>query len=126
MVSFKGVFLEGVEIVFIVITFGLSADNMPVAVDGAAVGGRAGRALAAGAAIHKPLTRVPENTLEYVVGLLLATFGTFWSLKGLGIASASGEPLGWPGGDLALPALLVAGLVYPGAGSGGSAAWPRN
>ena len=106
VISFKGVFLEGVEIVFIVITFGLSADRMPVAVGAALVAALA--VLLAGAAIHKPLTRVPENTLKYVVGLLLATFGTFWALEGLGIFSASNEPLEWPGEDLALLALLPA------------------
>jgi uncharacterized membrane protein len=109
VVSFKGVFLEGVEIVFIVITFGLSAGNMPVAVGSALVAVVV--VLAAGAAIHKPLTRVPENTLKYVVGLLLATFGTFWSLEGLGIFSPSTEPLEWPGGDLALVAVLAAWWV---------------
>ena len=73
VVSFKGVFLEGVEIVFIVITFGLSAGNVPVAVGAALVA--AVIVLAAGAALHRPLTKVPENTLKYVVGLLLTTFG---------------------------------------------------
>jgi uncharacterized membrane protein YfcA len=72
VVSFKGVFLEGVEVVFIVLTFGLNADNMPVAVTGAAIG--ALLVLALGAAIRTPLSRVPENTLTYGVGLLLATF----------------------------------------------------
>ena len=109
VVSFKGVFLEGVEIVFIVITFGLSAGNMPVAVTSALVA--AAVVLAAGAAIHRPLTKVPENTLKYVVGLLLATFGTYWALEGLGIFSTAGEPLAWPGSDLALPALLLFWLV---------------
>jgi uncharacterized membrane protein len=109
VVSFKGVFLEGVEIVFIVITFGLSAGNMRVAVVSALVA--AVVVLVAGAAIHKPLTAVPENTLKYVVGLLLTTFGTYWSLEGLGIFSASNEPMEWPGGDLALPLILAAWLV---------------
>lgn len=106
VVSFKGVFLEGVEIVFIVITFGLSAGNVPVAVGAAVVAAIA--VLVAGAAIHKPLSNVPENLLKYVVGLLLATFGTFWCMEGLGIFSVSAEPLGWPGEDLALAGLLVA------------------
>ncbi|HEX6148165.1 COG4280 domain-containing protein [Nocardioides sp.] len=109
VVSFKGVFLEGVEIVFIVITFGLSANSMGVAVTSALVA--AVVVLALGAAVHKPLTKVPENTLKYVVGLLLATFGTYWSLEGLGIFSASTEPLEWPGEDLALPLLLLAWLA---------------
>jgi uncharacterized membrane protein len=109
VVSFKGVFLEGVEIVFIVITFGLSAGNVPVAVGAALVA--AVIVLAAGTALHRPLTKVPENTLKYVVGLLLTTFGTFWSLEGLGIFSADNEPLEWPGDDLALAGLLLAWLV---------------
>ena len=109
VVSFKGVFLEGVEIVFIVITFGLSAGNMRVAVVSSAVA--AVVVLAAGVAIHKPLTMVPENTLKYVVGLLLATFGTYWSVEGLGIFSPSAEPQEWPGGDLALPVLLMGWLL---------------
>lgn len=106
VVSFKGVFLEGVEIVFIVITFGLSASNMPVAVYAALVG--AATVLVAGAAVHKPLSKIPENTLKYVVGLLLATFGSYWSLEGIGIFSPSNESLKWPGGDLALVAILLA------------------
>src|SRR6266545_3615506 len=83
VVSFKGVFLEGVEVVFIVITFGLNAGNVPVAAVGAAVAGVA--VIALGAAAHRPLARVPENTLKYGVGLMLASFGTFWSVEGLGI-----------------------------------------
>jgi len=105
VVSFKGVFLEGVEIVFIVITFGLSADNVPVAVASAVVATLV--VLAAGAAIHRPLTKVPENTLKYVVGLLLATFGTYWSVEGLGIVRDGQEPLEWPGEDLAILVLLA-------------------
>jgi uncharacterized membrane protein len=105
VVSFKGVFLEGVEVVFIVITFGLNANNMSVAIGGAA----AAVVLVAifGALAHGPLTQVPENTLKYGVGLLLATFGTFWAIGGLGILSTGGESLEWPGGDLALLALLA-------------------
>jgi Ca2+/H+ antiporter, TMEM165/GDT1 family len=109
VVAFKGVFLEGVEVVFIVITFGLSAGNMPVAVTAASAAALV--VLITGAAIHKPLTTVPENTLKYVVGLLLATFGTYWSMEGLGIFSASNEPLEWYGDDVALVGLLVAWWV---------------
>ncbi len=105
VVSFKGVFLEGVEVVFIVLTFGLNADNMPVAVTGAAIG--ALLVLALGAAIRTPLSRVPENTLKYGVGLLLATFGTFWAVEGLGILAPDGESLSWPGSDVFLIVLLV-------------------
>lgn len=109
VVSFKGVFLEGVEVVFIVITFGLNADNVPVAVAGAVAAVIVVLALAL--VVRTPLTKVPENTLKYGVGLLLATFGTFWSIEGLGIFSASGESLAWAGDDLVLVALLVGWLA---------------
>ena len=104
VVTFKGVFLEGVEVVFIVLTFGLNADNLPVAVIAAAMG--AFLVLALGATLRAPLSRVPENTLKYGVGLLLATFGTFWAIEGLGILAADGESLSWPGSDLFLIVLL--------------------
>jgi uncharacterized membrane protein len=106
VVSFKGVFLEGLEIVFIVITFGLNAGSIPLAVVGAALGGAI--VLGAGFALHRPLARVPENTIKFVVGLLLTTFGTFWAVEGLGWFSSSQHRLEWPGGDLALPVLLIA------------------
>ena len=109
VVSLKGVFLEGVEVVFIVITFGLSADNMPVAVIGAICG--AVLVLALGAVIRAPLSRVPENTLKYGVGLLLATFGTFWAIEGLGVLADDGQSLTWPGSDLFLFALLAGWLA---------------
>ena len=99
MVSFKGVFLEGLEIVFIVITFGLNADSIGLAVLGAAIGGVI--VLAAGFALHKPLARVPENTIKFVVGLLLSTFGTFWAVEGLGgspptMRACTGRAAIWP------------------------------
>jgi uncharacterized membrane protein len=104
VVSFKGVFLEGLEIVFIVITFGLNADSIALATLGAAIGGVI--VLAAGFALHKPLTRVPENTIKFAVGLLLSTFGTFWAVEGLGWFAPGESSLSWPGGDLALLVLL--------------------
>lgn len=109
VVTFKGVFLEGVEVVFIVITFGLTAGNMRVAVYAAV----AGVALVAilGAVVHQPLARVPENTLKYVVGLLLASFGTYWVVEGLGIFREGRHSLAWPGHDLAIVALLMAWFV---------------
>ncbi|HET8811084.1 MAG TPA: hypothetical protein VFM67_00665, partial [Gaiella sp.] len=67
--------------------------------------------LAIGLVAHKPLAAVPENTLKYVVGLLLATFGTFWAVQGLGIFTESRESLSWPGDDWALLALLASWLV---------------
>lgn len=106
VVSFKGVFLEGVEVVFIVITFGLNADDVPVAVVGAAVAFVVVLALAL--VVRTPLTKVPENSLKYAVGLLLATYGTFWAIAGLGIFSSSGGSLHWAGNDLALLVILAA------------------
>jgi Ca2+/H+ antiporter, TMEM165/GDT1 family len=105
VVSFKGVFLEGLEIVFIVITFGLNADSIALASVGAAIGGAI--VIAAGFALHRPLARVPENTIKFAVGLLLSTFGTFWAVEGLGWFAPDDASLSWPGGDLALPVLLA-------------------
>jgi Ca2+/H+ antiporter, TMEM165/GDT1 family len=111
VVSFKGVLLEGLEIVFIVITFGTAADSIPLAVAGAALGGLV--VLGAGVALHRPLARVPENTIKFAVGLMLTTFGTFWSVEGLGWFGPDDASLNWPGGDAALPVLLLlwAGLA---------------
>lgn len=109
MVSFKGVFLEGMEVVFIVITFGLSADNVPVAAAGAAMAVAVVLSLAV--ALRRPLSMVNENMLKYGVGLLLATFGTYWAVEGLGIFRDDRESLGWPGHDLALIGLLAAWVL---------------
>ena len=110
VVSFKGVFLEGLEIVFIVITFGLNADNVPLAAAGAAVAGAI--VLAIGAAAHRPLAKVPQNRIKFAVGLLLSTFGTFWAVEGLGWFSEGGESLAWPSGDVAVVVLLAAWSVF--------------
>jgi Ca2+/H+ antiporter, TMEM165/GDT1 family len=59
------------------------------------------------AVVRGPLTRVPENTLKHAVGLLLATFGTFWSIEGLGVLRDGRESLSWPGADLFLLVLLA-------------------
>ena len=95
--AFKGVFLEGLEVAFIVLTFGASQKSIPLAALGA------GLALAlvaiVGALVHRPLSRVPENTMKFSVGLMLTTFGIFWSIEGTGIA--------WPGGDVAILGILV-------------------
>ena len=110
IVSAKGVFLEGVEVVFIVITFGLNADNVPLA----SVGGGAAAlvVLGLGLVLHRPLAAVPENTLKYGVGLMLATFGTFWSLEGLGVFTDAGDSLEWPASDWALLVLLALWFVW--------------
>jgi uncharacterized membrane protein len=104
-VSFKGVFLEGLEVVFIVITFGLNANSIPLASIGAVAAGVL--VLAVGVVAHRPLARVPENTIKMVVGLLLSTFGTFWATEGLGVFRPGRASLEWPGGDLALLVVLA-------------------
>jgi uncharacterized membrane protein len=109
--AFKGVLLEGLEVAFIVLTFGANEHNIPLA----AVGAAAAVVLVAvvGVAIRAPLARVPENTLKFAVGVLLSSFGTFWAVEGAGGS--------WPGADLAL--LAVIGFVLVIAVS--SVAWLR-
>jgi uncharacterized membrane protein len=109
MVSFKGVFLEGMEVVFIVITFGLNAHNVPAASLGAAAAVIV--VLAIAFALKRPLSMINENLLKYVVGLLLASFGTFWVVEGTGIFRAGGQPLQWPGSDVAIIALIVVWFI---------------
>jgi uncharacterized membrane protein len=99
MAAYKAVLLEGLEVVFIVIAVGAGRGLMVPAGIGAL--GACVVVLAIGAIVHKPLSRVPENTLKFVVGVMLSTFGVFWTGEGLGIA--------WPGGDLAL---LAIGLLF--------------
>jgi uncharacterized membrane protein len=105
MVSLKGTFLEGMEVVFIVITFGLNAHNVPVAVLGAVAAVVTVTILAV--SLRKPLAMIPENTMKYGVGLLLASFGTFWAIEGLGVARSGQESIAWPGSDAAILVLLV-------------------
>jgi Ca2+/H+ antiporter, TMEM165/GDT1 family len=114
VVSFKGVFLEGLEVVFIVITFGIAAskDNpngMAVATAGALAAGVL--VLIAGVIAHRPLSAVPENTMKFCVGLLLSTFGLFWSVEGLGFFTSTQESLEWPGEDWAILGILVAWIA---------------
>jgi uncharacterized membrane protein len=110
IVSAKGVFLEGVEVVFIVLTFGLNAGNVPLA----AAGGLSAAVVVTllGILVHRPLASIPENTLKYTVGLMLVSFGTFWSMEGLGVLTSSGHSLGWPGSDWAIVGLLVFWTVW--------------
>ncbi|MFQ5757938.1 MAG: COG4280 domain-containing protein [Acidiferrobacterales bacterium] len=115
VVSFKGVFLEGLEVVFIVITFGIGATNrgVPDAMAIAAGGAVAAAllVLAAGAVIRRPLTMVPENTMKYAVALLLSSFGVFWAIEGIGFFGPTGESLRWSGGTWALVSIFLAWLV---------------
>ena len=111
---FKGVFLEGMEVAFIVITFGSTAAAAahPVTngIQVAAVGAVVAVLLVGlvGVAVHQPLSMVPENWLKFAVGLLLTTFGTFWSTQGaIGVATkTNGGGVEWPGSDVGLLYLL--------------------
>jgi uncharacterized membrane protein len=107
VVSFKGVFLEGAEVVFIVVTFGANAGRIAAAAAIAA----ALVVAAIGLLAHRPLAAVPENTLKYAVGLLLATYGTFWAGSGLGMLTPAREAVAWPGEDLALLAIFAGWLA---------------
>jgi uncharacterized membrane protein len=95
--AFKGVLLEGLEVVFIVLTFGANQSNIPLA----AVGAVAAVLLVTGVgiAIRAPLARVPENSLKFVVGVLLTSFGIFWGVEGAGGS--------WPGSDAALLGIIA-------------------
>jgi len=103
--AFKAVLLEGLEVAFIVITFGSSATatsglgGIPSAALGATAAGLL--VILAGALVRAPLTRVPENTLKFVVGIMLTTFGTFWTVEGFGVS--------WPFSDVFL---LILAAVY--------------
>ena len=105
VISFKAVFLEGIEVVFIVLTFGLNAHNLPVAVIAALAATVVVAAI--GLVARAPLANVPENAVKYGVGVMLASFGTFWAVQGLGVLRPGGESLVWPGGDSAILALLA-------------------
>src|SRR6266568_8835165 len=98
-VAFKGVLLEGLEVAFIVVGFGSTQGKLGLAVGAAAAA--AVLVVAVGVAVRGPLARVPENTLKFVVGVLLTSFGIFWGGEGAGIE--------WPGSDLAI--LATAGVV---------------
>ena len=106
--AFQGVLLEGLEVVFIVIAVGAGRGLLLPAGIGAAAA--CALVLAVGAAVHHPLSRVPENSLKFAVGVMLSAFGVYWTGEGLGIP--------WPGQDLAL---LVFVLLFLGAGMLGAA-----
>ena len=103
--SFKGVLLEGLEVVFIVITFGANQKNIGAAVIGAAAAIVV--VTITGIAVRAPLTKVPENWMKFAVGVMLTSFGTFWGAEGAGVD--------WPGNDAALLVLVpVVALVSAG------------
>jgi len=96
-ISFKGVLLEGLEVAFIVLTFGSTQGSIPLAAVGA--GAAVLLVVLAGILVREPLGRVPENTLAFAVGVMLTTFGIFWGTEGAGVH--------WPGGDAALLGVLA-------------------
>ena len=100
--SFKGVLLEGLEVVFIVLTFGANAKDVPLAALAAVIA--VVLVVAAGIAIKAPLARVPENTMKFVVGIMLTSFGVFWG--------GEGADAHWPGGDAALLVIAPAVALY--------------
>jgi uncharacterized membrane protein len=96
-VAFKGVFLEGLEVAFIVVTFGAAQGHLGLAALGAAAALVV--VLAVGFAVHRPLSRVPENTLKFGVGVMLTSFGMFWTAEGAGVT--------WPGSDAFIVVLIA-------------------
>jgi uncharacterized membrane protein len=100
-IAFKGVLLEGLEVVFIALTFGANQHNVGLAA--AAAGVAVLVVVAAGVAVHAPLARVPENTMKFAVGVMLTSFGIFWGAEGAGAS--------WPGTDAALLGIIPATLA---------------
>jgi uncharacterized membrane protein len=99
--AFKIVMLEGIEVVFIVIAIGAGGGLLAPAAVGA--GAALLVVIALGVALHRPVATIPENTLKFVVGVLLSAFGTFWLGEGVGAA--------WPGADWSLPTLAAGYLL---------------
>jgi uncharacterized membrane protein len=100
--SFKGVVLEGLEVAFIALTFGANQRNIPLA--SVAALAAVVVVVVAGVAVRAPLARVPENTMKFVVGVMLTSFGIFWGAEGAGAV--------WPGSDAALLAVVPAVAVF--------------
>jgi uncharacterized membrane protein len=96
VLAFKGVLLEGLEVAFIVVSFGLTAQALP----SAALGAAAAFVVIAGAGLlaRGVVQRIPRSALQLLVGTLLSSFGTFWAVQGLGVH--------WPGGDAAIVGLV--------------------
>ncbi len=100
--SFKGVVLEGLEVAFIVLTFGSNQHNIPLAA--IAAGAAVLLVTALGLALKAPLAGVPENSMKLVVGIMLTSFGIFWGAEGAGAR--------WPGSDAALLVLIPVIALY--------------
>ena len=97
MTAFKIVLMEGIEVVFIVIAVGAGRGLLGLASAGALAACVV--VAAVGAAVHRPLARVPENALKFAVGVMLSAFGLFWTGESLGVD--------WPGGDAAILAFVA-------------------
>jgi uncharacterized membrane protein len=102
VIAFKGVFLEGIEVVFIVVAVGGTSRYFPEAVAGGLIAMLV--VAVAGVVVRKPLARVPENTLKYAVGIILTSLGTFWAAEGMGAS--------WP---LDFVSILFLAAAYLGA-----------
>jgi uncharacterized membrane protein len=100
--AFKAVLLEGLEVVFIVIAVGATGDLLLPATLGAVAAFLV--VLALGLVLHRPLARVPENTLKFVVGAMILSFGLFWTGEGLGLV--------WPGEDWSVPIMILVWLGF--------------
>ena len=100
--SFKGVVLEGLEVVFIAVSFGSNQHDLPLAALAAVAAVLA--VAAAGVAVRAPLARVPENIMKFIVGVMLTSFGAYWGAQGAGAR--------WPGGDAALLGLVPAVTLF--------------
>jgi len=100
--AFNITMLEGTEVVFIIIAIGAGRTGMLLPASIGAVAALLAVA-ALGLILHRPLARVPENTLKFIVGVLLSAFGTFWVGEGLHLA--------WPGADWSIPVLIAAYLT---------------
>jgi uncharacterized membrane protein len=100
--AFKGVLLEGLEVVFIVLTFGTNQRNLPLAA--VAAGAAVVLVVLLGVVVRAPLSRVPENTLKFIVGIMLTSFGVFWGAEGAGAE--------WPDADLSLLVLIPSLAVF--------------
>lgn len=98
--AFNGVFLEGLEVVVIVLTMGSAGRAYPSAIIGAAIG--LVFVLSAGLILRAPLARVPENVMKFVVGIMLTSFGSFWAGESLGVV--------WPYHDASI-LILIAGYL---------------
>ncbi len=107
--SYKAVLLEGLEVAFIVITFGTSTANAvcnsTCGINSAAIGAAIAGILVIllGSVVRAPMTKIPENTLKFIVGIMLTSFGTFWAGEGFGVE--------WPLADLSILFLVALYLL---------------